>query len=290
MDAKQSTAVAVAAPQTASALPVQNMSDLAVAGQLLAQDGFLGARSQGDGFLIAGACHQSKLSLVEFQQKFHYRQGRFSMQAHAILAVFCERGGKYKLLERSPTRAAIELNKNGNVYLSELTWEDAAQEPFVYRGNEDQQLAELDKPVAQRRLKAKYKTPRSRMQMLWARVISDGVAVLDPGARSAYTPEETDDIIDAEYTSAPRKELTPDEAARRAKPVDATIAEPFAVVDALGPEHFCPVGGEDVQGQPWTAFETEVLVSALECEDDAITTAHRECIRAEIARREGGGE
>lgn len=180
--------------KTSDALPIQNMSDIASAGTLLAQANFLGTKNAGEGFVVMTVCRQTGMSLLEYQQKFHYRQGRFSMQAHAMLDSFVERGGTYKIIARSTEHAAIEFKKGDNIYLSELTWEQAQQEPFVYAGNENEQLAELKKPFAQRKLKNKYATPRARQQMLWARVVSDGVVVVDPGARMGYTPEETEDF------------------------------------------------------------------------------------------------
>jgi hypothetical protein len=177
-----------------SRLPMNNMADYSAGSQLLAKAGFLGTKNEGEAFMVLAAIQQRGDDLVGFQQKFHLRQGRFSMTAHAILAEFIERGGKVADIVRTVDKASIKLTKGKNVYVSKLTWEEAIEEPFVYGGNEDTQLAQLDKPFEKRNLKAKYKTPRSRMQMLWARVISDGVATIDPASRLAYTPEEVDDF------------------------------------------------------------------------------------------------
>lgn len=292
-------------------LPIGGMGDLADAGKLLAQASFLGCRNPGEGFVLMATCQQTGMSLIQFQQKYHFRQGRFSIQAHALLAEFVERGGTYKIIERSPTRAALELTKDGNVYVSEMTWEQAAAEPFVYRGDESDALAELAKPVEKRRLKAKYQTPRSRMQMLWARALSDGVVVVDPGARGGiYTPEETDDFLPAlpAHGTTSRLqdpvEITAEVATARvaeASPVAAVVevtatpaiaepdpfAKPGQKQDSSTPTNgaqLCPFPGP-MSGIPWTKMETEHLELALTLDAPGFTQAHRQAIEAILAER-----
>jgi hypothetical protein len=192
-----------------SDIPIKDMSDCGVAANLFSQAGFLGAKNPGEGFLALCAWRQSGMTIVDFQQQYHYRQGRFSMQAHAMLNEFVKRGGSYELVERSVERAALKLKKDGQEYISSLTWAEALAEPFIYAGNETDQLVELAKPMEKRKIKAKYQTPRSRMQMRWARVVSDGVVVLDPGARKGYTPEECDDFA---LEPLPRREAVEVEA------------------------------------------------------------------------------
>lgn len=294
-----------------AALPLDGMGDLFNAGELLAQASFLGCRNAGEGFVLMATCQQSGLSLIEFQQRYHFRQGRFSIQAHALLAEFVERGGSYKVVERSPTRAAIEFAKDGNKYLSEITWDQAAEEPFVYAGSEDQALAELAKPVSKRRLKNKYATPRSRMQMLWARAVSDGVVVVDPGARGGmYTPEETDDFapallpVGAEPTPLPaaaqRAALGPAQEAATVKPAAREVKRATAspakatATPAPAPESepdysTCPIEGP-MFGKAWADMSSEHLAFALEyaAECPAITAAHRGAIEAIIDDRKYG--
>jgi hypothetical protein len=78
-----------------------------------------------------------------------------------MLAELVRHGGGYKVLERSPEKASIKVWYGDNEYTNTLTWEEAAQEPFVYGGNEKEQLAQLDLPWEKRNLKNKYMTPRS---------------------------------------------------------------------------------------------------------------------------------
>jgi hypothetical protein len=263
--------------------------------------------------MVMAVCQQTGMSLLDFQSRYHVRQGRISMQAHAMLAEFVSRGGTFKMVERSPNRACIVLTKDGNEYISELSWADALQEPFIYAGNETDQLRELSKPLDQRKLKAKYQTPRSRMQMLWARVISDGVGTLDPGARQAYTPEETEDfqpdqrretvvsaaelnnVIDVplhEVQSIPDTVKTVGESnteklKRLAAEKKAAINAP---VDNLALDYsVCPVaprGAQRFKGMKWDKMELFVLESALTAAKAGkypeITAEHQEAIQYAI--------
>ncbi len=212
--------------QRGSSLPATSMQDMQKAGELLAQANYLGTRSPGEGFLVMAACQQRGEDLVSFQQRFHLRQGRFSMQAHEMLAELCRRGGGYKVLERSPEKASIKVWFRENEYTCTLTWEEAQHEPFVYSGNEADQLAQLDLPWEKRKLKNKYKTPRSRQQMLWARVVSDSVVVVAPEVRGGiYTPEETDDFMGAQSTAPASEEEVDTSEASQAIDVEQGEAE-----------------------------------------------------------------
>lgn len=294
---------------TQGALPFAGMSDIADAGTLLAQASFLGCKNPGEGFVLMATCQQTGMSLIQFQQKYHFRQGRFSIQAHALLAEFVERGGAYKIVERSPVRAALELTKDGNTYVSEVTWEQALQEPFVYRGDESDALAELTKPLDKRKLKAKYQTPRARMQMLWARALSDGVVVVDPGARGGiYTPEETEDFAPAlpahEEQSIPAAEVPARVAAAMGKaqkpapapapvePVTVTVEATITPVVEVAPDpNLCPIPGK-MLGVPWTKMETDILLYPVENSADCpeVTPAHLAAIKQILAERHIMGE
>ena len=288
----------------ADALPLQNFQDMKEAAMFLHQASCLGASNPAEGFVILASSRQMGMSLPAFQQKFHFRQGRFSMSAHSLLSEFAERGGVYKILSRTAERAAVEFTKGANKYTSELTWAQAEQEPFVYRGKESDQLAELDKPVAQRQLKAKYKTPRSRMQMLWARAISDGVVVIDPGARTAYTHEELADVIEAEGERVPAKPVAIDPV-ETAKRVNAVVMDaqpqprPVATQAKTEPSPFhnlstdhaadfvtCPIPKCSMTDKPWAEMDLAILNQASTMQHPAMLPGHYEAIKAAIAAKE----
>ena len=299
---------------------LMSMGDTANAGQLLAQASFLGTKNMGEGFVVMHACQQEGMSLIGFQQKYHFRQGRFSMQAHAMLAELVSRGGKYKIVSRTPDRCAIEFSKDGNTYLSDLTWADALNEPFVYEGNESKQLEQLKLDVGKRTLKNKYATTRARMQMMWARVISDGVVVVDPGARGGiYTPEETEDFLPAPTApgEAPKPLATvpqfapasapvavvqtsqppPSPAIQMPAPVVAAVVtdvepNPFKSAAAAPPPppaginfSLCPIQGLPITGKLWSEFATEDLQMAATVVHPDLLPEHYNAIRDVLASR-----
>jgi len=169
------------------------MDDLTAAGKLLAQSGMFGISKEADGFVIAATCHQQGMSLLEFRETYHIIHGTPSMRTDTMLARLVDHGGEYEILSRTPDRAAIRAACGKASGEFELTWEQAQLEPFVYAGKEGDVVAALasgQRPP----LKDKYATPRSRMQMIWARVVSDAVRAVCPQAcKGTYTPEEVSD-------------------------------------------------------------------------------------------------
>ena len=102
-------------------------------------------------------------------------------------------------------------------------------------------------------MKPKYRTNRSRMQMIWARCVSDGVRVVCPAAcQGVYTPEETEDI--AEY----------DIPAPVAVPVAAPAPAPAPSPAAAEPENVevCAVG--TMAGKRWDSMDDQTLSLALQ--------------------------
>ncbi len=204
-------------------------------GESIAMSKLFNCESVHQGNVIAMECLVRRIPPLMLAQRYHLIKNKLSMQADAMLAEF-DMVGKHRLIERSPERAAIELDLDGKTYRFELTWEQAQAEPFVYEGKEADVVAAL---AAGRKppIKPKYATPRARMQMLWARVVSDSVTAIYPGAKSGcYTPEEVDDFQggpsalptagdaeDAEFTPVKSEDL----------PAESTKAEP-AIDNASG--------------------------------------------------------
>jgi len=204
-----------------TAMPVRCMDDLTAAGKLLAQSGMFGISKEADGFVIAATCHQQGMSLLEFRETYHIIHGTPSMRTDTMLARLVDHGGEYEILSRTPDRAAIRATCGKASGEFELTWEQAQLEPFVYAGKEGDVVAALasgQRPP----LKDKYATPRSRMQMIWARVVSDAVRAVCPQAcKGTYTPEEVSDY--AQPAQARREALTPEQAVERATVVEAEV-------------------------------------------------------------------
>lgn len=233
-------------------LPVQNMNDLVTMGEVMAKSGIMGIKNPADGFVVAATCHQEKMSLMKFEETFHIIQGRPSKKSEAMLSSLMELGGEYEVVERTPERCAIKLTFRKATYLSELTWEDAQQEDYTKANNG--------------KLKDNWSTPRRRMQMMWARVVSDGVRVVCPMAtRGCYTPEEVQDFDDTPRDVTPPKTVSFD---ALKKDVDYTI---------------CRSG--KLAGQKWETMTDDVLRMALNCDNPNILEGDKVVIREVIAQR-----
>lgn len=159
-------------------------------GLFFAQSGMFGCEKAQQGMVLAMACLAERKSPLEIKRTYHLLNGELSMRADAMLAQFRQKGGKHKIVARTADRAAVELERDGEKQLFSFTWEEAQQEPFVWSWKDPLTQKVLAKPVP----KKNWATPRARTQMLWSRVISDGVRAMDPGiVAGSYTPEEIDD-------------------------------------------------------------------------------------------------
>ena len=176
---------------------VTNIPDFITSlGDAIHRSGMFGCESPSQGKVMAMECVARRLPPLALAERYHLIKGKLSMKADAMLADFRRRGGKHKKIHRDSERAEIELSIDGEKGRFTLDWEDARHEPFVYCGKEDEVVTKLatsgDKGL---KLKPKYATPRARSQMLWARVVSDGVRAMAPEVVSGvYTPEEMGDV------------------------------------------------------------------------------------------------
>lgn len=168
-------------------------------GHAIAASKMFGAETPAQGEVFALECLVRGTPPLMLAEKYHVIFGKLSMKAEAMLAEFERRGGTYRVLSRTAEKAAIELTRRGkDPETFSLTWEEAKKEPFVYepkKGVKESDIIDLLEKGTPPEIKTKYRTPRSRSQMLWARVVSDGVNAVDPGVKcGAYTPEEVSDF------------------------------------------------------------------------------------------------
>ncbi|KKK95680.1 hypothetical protein LCGC14_2670360, partial [marine sediment metagenome] len=212
---------------------VQNPTEfLAALGRHITRSRMFGCETEDQGVVLALECAARRIPPLALSQKYHLIKGKLSMKADAMLGGLIDVGGKYEVISHTPDMAAIEITRDRKKQKFSLSWEEAQVEPFVYLGKEAdiiKQLASGSKP----NLKPKYATPRSRMQMLWARVVSDGVRVMAPDVvAGTYTPEEQEDIVD---TTAQVIETSGPTLAQVAKqPVQQPVEQPIeqAAIDA----------------------------------------------------------
>lgn len=169
-------------------------------GRAIHSSGMFGCQSPSQGYVLALECAARRMPPLALTERYHLILGKLSMKAEAMRTDFANAGGTYDLIERTPEKAAIKLVWKRKSHVFTLTWEAAQEEPYVYQGKEGDVVAKL---VAGKRselkLKDKYATPGSRMQMLWARVTSDAIrAIASEVTIGRYTPEEITDFANVE--------------------------------------------------------------------------------------------
>lgn len=265
----------VVAVNPAENLPVHSLQEMDWLGKMVAGTQLFGQTKPADCLAIVAMCHQERMSWMRFSQTYHWIKGRPTKRTDAILADFAKIGGRKKVHERTPERASCTFSLDGDEYTSTISWEDAQREPFVYEGKEADVVVALANggrypngtPLA---LKAKYQTPRARMQMLWARCVSDGVRTVAPQCCCGiYTPEETDDFADAPRAASVQPPAPP--VARTPPDADPSI---------------CPAG--TLKGRAWDSMDDATLENALKVSDAIFTPAMKDRIRSVLAGRAGG--
>lgn len=171
-------------------------------GNAISGSGMFGVAGAKQGMILALECMARRMPPLMLAETYHVIHGKLSMRAEKMLANFNEAGGKHRILSRTGDLASIELTYQGQTTVFSLSWEEAQQEPFVYNGKEDEVVKLLmsgakGREALKSKIKPKYATPRARTQMMWARVVSDGVNAVFPAARQGcYTPEEVSDYVE----------------------------------------------------------------------------------------------
>jgi len=269
----------LATATTANNLPVKlsTMADAIQLAQQFAQAHVMGANNPAEGMLAVVLINE--IGLVKAESNYHIMMGRISKKAHAVLVDFVRAGGTYKILKRDEFCASMYAKKDESEGVYTFTWEDAQQEPFVYQGGSKEQQRQLTLPPEQRTIKAKYATPRSRMQMLWARLISDTCQALCPEANDGmYPPEVVSDFDDVASDKAGAV-IDVTEAQER---VDAETVKPDSVVVDYT---LCPIKNIGGECAPWKSFNEKALNKALASDKPEITATHKAAIRLVIESR-----
>ncbi len=180
----------------------------ATLGPALFRSGFMALKTPEAGTMVMFECLTRKITPQSFAETYHVMGGRLSKRADRMLAELVERGGDYTIDERTPEACRITFVVGKRTMQSVCTHEGVQQEAF-YRIVKD----------GKEKINDNYATPRKRMQMLFARAVSDGVRAIDPSVCAGlYTPEETEDMIlaDAAESSQASPPVT---AAQQREPV-----------------------------------------------------------------------
>ena len=243
-------------------LPVNSLSDLSIIGTELAKSGMLGITSPAAGLVVAMTCHMEGITPLEFARTYHIIGNKPSKKADTMAAEYRQRGGKYKIVERSGTRAAALFTFEGQEVPFEFTMEMAIKAELAGKGNVNWN-----------------KYPEN---MLWARMMSNAIRVLCPEVNAGiYTPEENEDFNDEPKNVTPVA-VDPSVVARA---VNAEVVEPIRTVEF----DYCPVAynGAEPNALLWTAIASEDLQMILNGRvvDPAITPSHLEVIESVLTSR-----
>ena len=272
--------------------PVNTVAEIQQIGEMFERSGMFGCSQQGQGTVLAMTCVMQRMTPLEFIQTYHIVEGRPTMRADAMLANLLDLGGEYQVIERTAERAAISAIFRGAVFESCFTWEEAQLEPYVY-GKDGKTL------------KKNWATPRARMQMLWARVVSDVVRVVCPLAnRGVYTPEEIESGTDRGDGGTRRtepEERTVDGGKRpAAAPAPGTVIDVEVIPGKTGIDQVSESGyGQSdgpvvmptgkMKGTAFSKMTTKALEYVLSDKDHPeITEAHKLEVRRVLEARKDG--
>lgn len=185
------------------------MSTVFAFGETILRSQMFGCKNIGEANVIAWSLLVSGKDPLVLCQRNDIIKGKLAMKTGAMISDFVRAGGKFKILQRTTEVASIELRYNGEKHVFTFSWEDCQKEDYVWSADANAGRAPKylkNGELNVKAMKPNYKTPRGRMQMLWNRVVSDGVRTIAPDVCfSIYSPDELggeepeDGVIDAEY-------------------------------------------------------------------------------------------
>jgi hypothetical protein len=129
------------------------------------------------------------IDLMQLRRRYHWIEGKPTMQAAAMLAEFrMNHGGSYKVTQRDEKATRITFtDKYGETYDCEMTLEQAMSSRWPWKKwkNKDEGL------------KDNWATPLDQKTMMFARCVSDSLRFICPElVAGVYTPEEIVDLRD----------------------------------------------------------------------------------------------
>lgn len=155
-------------------------------GEFFARSGMFGCQRDEQGKVLAMACMCDKKNPIAILREYHLIDGKLCDRADSMLAKLRGKGGKHKVIKRDADEASLAITYEGETREFKFTWKEAQEEPFPFTGKTDGDGNKI--------LKKNWATPRARMQMLWARCVSDAVRTMAPEiVAGIYTPEEVED-------------------------------------------------------------------------------------------------
>lgn len=229
---------------------IDRIAEIEKMGSWIARSKMFGCDNEAQGCTIAIECILTGVTPIEYAKRNKIVANKPFMQYDSMLATFRERGGDSKIVQATPEVVEIWLKNDKKEVTATLTWQDLQKEPVIYNGKESDVVAALDrgeKPA----LKPKYATPISRRTMMLARLISSTMRAEFPEVcYGQYTPEEIEDIVDAEViASEPARE----EVKRRAIEAKTELVKTEPVAVAPAKEEVKPEPAKEPARTPLTA-------------------------------------
>lgn len=271
-------------------LPINTPEDVMYYGTIIARSGMFEARTNEAGAVIAMMCAGEDMSLSEFQRTYHIIDGKLTIKADVMLAKFLQLGGHYDVIERSDTAAEIVLNREGAKAVTfRLTFDEVKKAGYCY-GKDGKTLS--------RNWAVRPKN------MLWARVVSDAVRVMDPRVNAGiYTAEEMSDEpevrtepaqkpvqerpqpkpepVKAAPTPAPEP-VAPASVAPSSPAPAAPLADPFADLPEDPVDYsVCPIGKN--KGKAWSELPRDTLAAIVQ-DPKMLTKKHVEAVKAALEK------
>jgi hypothetical protein len=137
------------------------------------------------GMAMAWLCLLKNLDPMEAARKYHFFGRVPTMKYDAMLQEFCNKGGVFTVLERTPERAALRMTLDDQTYEVDYEWKEAEISRWPWKDWKDHSKG----------LKDNWATPTDRKIMLFARLVSDTIKTHFPKViAGAYTPEEVMDM------------------------------------------------------------------------------------------------
>lgn len=149
-------------------------------GLSIAKSRIFGCESEAQGEVLAWECLARRTPPLQLKETYHLINtgggAALTMRADAMLAGFLQIGGRHRIIQRDGDAAEVELSIGGQTQAFRCTFQDC-EEAGITEGKSG--------------VKDNWSSPRQRMQMLWARVVSDGVRAMAPQVCAGkYVPED----------------------------------------------------------------------------------------------------
>jgi hypothetical protein len=188
-----------------TALVPMSMTEMNHLAKAISESKMFGMQNQQQALVLMALCQSEGKDPIQAVRQFHVINGKPAMRADAMLAEFQRQGGKVAWGDRTNASVTGTFSHPSGGEVT-VTW--------TLKDAETAQL--LGNPTWK-------KFPR---QMLTARVVSEAIRTILPGVVAGiYTPEEVNDIIEAEIVEQPRRTQAPAQLPQAPRQVAAKAPE-----------------------------------------------------------------